>query len=38
VIAESIENVLRNLSAEIKRPDELILTHLNQHPELKKGF
>uniref|UniRef100_UPI0011179F91 transposase n=1 Tax=Salmonella enterica TaxID=28901 RepID=UPI0011179F91 len=38
VIAESIENVLRNLSAEIERLDELLLTHLNQHPELKKDF
>nr|ULG16472.1 IS110 family transposase [Serratia proteamaculans] len=38
VIAESIENVLRNLSAEIEHLDELILTYLNQHPELKKDF
>jgi transposase len=38
VIAESIENVLRNLSAEIEHLDEFILTHLDQHPELKKDF
>ncbi|WMU75440.1 transposase (plasmid) [Enterobacter bugandensis] len=37
-IAESIKNVLRNLSAEIEHLDELILTHLDQHPELKKDF
>lgn len=37
-ISESIENVLRNLSAEIEHLDELILNHLEQHPELKKDF
>lgn len=37
-VAESIENVLRNLSAELERLDSLILTHLDQHPELKKDF
>lgn len=34
-IAESIENVLRNLSVKIEHLEELILTRLEQHPELK---
>ncbi len=38
IVAESIENVLRNLSAELEHLDALILTHLDQHPELKKDF
>ncbi|WP_208951343.1 IS110 family transposase [Rahnella sp. ChDrAdgB13] len=38
VIAESIDNVLRNLSTEIEHLDDLILTHLDQHAELKKDF
>lgn len=38
VVAESIENVLSNLSAELEHLDDLILTHLDQHPELKKDF
>ena len=37
-IAESIENVLSNLSAELEHLDDLILTHLDRHPELKKDF
>lgn len=37
-ISESIENVLRNLSEEIEHLDHLILTHLDQHSELKKDF
>ena len=37
-VAESIDNVLRNLSAELEHLDDLILTHLDQHPELKKDF
>ncbi|EMM4591267.1 IS110 family transposase [Salmonella enterica] len=37
-VAESIENVLRNLSAELQRLNTLIQGHLNQHPELKKDF
>ncbi|KKF34905.1 IS110 family transposase [Erwinia tracheiphila] len=37
-VTESIENVLRNLSAEPEHLDALILTHLDQHPELKKDF
>ncbi|MFK3844022.1 MULTISPECIES: hypothetical protein [Serratia] len=35
VVAKSIENVLRNLSAELEHLEALILTHLDQHPELK---
>jgi len=38
VVAESIENVLRNLSAELEHLEALILTHLDQHPELKKDY
>jgi len=38
IVAESIENVLRNLSAELEHLDALILTHFDQHPELKKDF
>lgn len=37
-VTESIENALRNLSTEIEHLDALILTHLDQHPELKKDF
>ncbi|EBA7283954.1 IS110 family transposase, partial [Salmonella enterica] len=37
-VAESIENVLRNLSAELQRLETLIQGHLDQHPELKKDF
>lgn len=38
VITESIENMLRSLSAELKHLDALIQIHLDQHPELKKNF
>lgn len=37
-VTESIENVLRNLSAELEHLDVQILTHLDQYPELKKDF
>ena len=37
-VAESIENVLRNLSAELQRLETLIQGYLDQHPELKKDF
>ena len=38
VIAESVEAMISQLSAEIKHLDNLIRSHLNQHPELKKDF
>lgn len=38
VIAESVEAMIGQLNAEIKRLDRLIRSHLNQHPELKKDF
>lgn len=38
VVTESIENVLHNLSVELEHLDGLILSHLEQHPELKKDF
>lgn len=37
-VTGSIENVLRNLSAELDHLDSLIRMHLDQHPELKKNF
>lgn len=37
-VAESIENVLQNLSAELQRLETLIQGHLDQHPVLKKDF
>ncbi|ELW7711961.1 IS110 family transposase, partial [Escherichia coli] len=35
---ESVEAMIGQLNAEIKRLDRLIRSHLNQHPELKKDF
>lgn len=38
VTAESVEAMTGQLNAEIKRPDTLNRSRLNQHPELKKDF
>jgi transposase len=36
VVRESVEELLDHLNTQIKRPEELIRQHINQHPTLKQ--